>query len=167
MKPKYCHLLDVPECRFCHLVNYGLDCHNNPIQIDEDAHEPSKCQLVSDALPDYVPSAKQPHIDALAKSGLLDSLTAEQCAEVVKIAQAAYQNGRASTEAEKIDNDYVWINGIGGIQKVGGDTWRLTSIDDSIRNKVFSEMGSTVSEAKAAAARQNGKKGGRPRKRTE
>lgn len=31
MKPEYCIYPDVKSCKLCALVNYGMDCYNNPI----------------------------------------------------------------------------------------------------------------------------------------
>lgn len=78
------------------------------------------------ALRHMVPSAKIPHIQAIEKAGLLDDLTQDQAAQVVIIAQAAYQRGRAATGAEKIDADAVWVNGIGAIEKQTDGAWKVT-----------------------------------------
>jgi len=114
-----------------------------------------------------VPSGKMPPIDALADNGLLGELTPEQAARVVIIAQTAYRNGQASMGAERIDNDAVWINGVGGIERQPDGTWKLTMPEDGGIDKstAAATLGSVKSEAKAAAARKNGLKGGRPRKK--
>lgn len=116
----------------------------------------------------YVPSAKVPHINAIEASGLLDELTPEQAAKVVVIAQTAYQNGCAVQGAEKIDNDAVWVNGIGGIERQPDGAWILSMPDKSDASiaaaALGSKGGSVTSKAKASAARENGRKGGRPRK---
>lgn len=31
LKPEYCIWPDVKSCKLCSLVNYGMDCRNNPI----------------------------------------------------------------------------------------------------------------------------------------
>ena len=43
---------------------------------------------------------------------LIPQLTAQQLALVMDAINAAYQRGRASTGAEMVDTDCVWINGI-------------------------------------------------------
>jgi hypothetical protein len=136
MKPDYCSRPDVPACHLCSLVSYGLDCYNNPINpilTSNDAGEPSKYQQVYDALPKYVPSEKTPHIDALEAAGLLDALTVDQAALAVVIAQTAYRRGQASRGAEKIDNDAVWLYGVGGLEKQPDGTWKLTMPDHGVK----------------------------------
>lgn len=136
--------------------------------IDE---TPSKYSMVYDheLLLTYVPSAKAPHINAIQESGLLDELTPAQAAKVVIIAQSAYQNGRSAQGAEKIDKDAVWVDGIGGIGRQSDGTWVLSMPDKSDTSiaaaALGSKGGSVTSEAKAAAARANGRKGGRPKKK--
>jgi len=125
MKPNYCSQPNVPECAFCNLVNYGLDCHKNPIPRGE-AGEPSKYQQVYDYLPQFNPSAKTPHLDALEKAGLLDMLSIQQAGAVVIIAQTAFCAGRASMHAEKLDDDIVWVDDIGMLERQDG-AWRVIS----------------------------------------
>jgi hypothetical protein len=165
MKPNYCTNL-CESCSGCNLTNYGLDCENNPIQAEY--VEPSKYQQVIDLLRAkcYVPSTITPHLDALESAGLIDALTVEQLVQIVIIAQTAYRNGQQSTGAELIDNDAIWINGIGGLEKQPNDIWKLTMPDkpNAIAAALGRLGGSVKSDAKAAASRENGKLGGRPRK---
>lgn len=140
---------------------------------DDDDSEPSKWSQVYDhpTLRHYVPSEKTPHISALEAAGLLDALTVEQLATVIKIAQTAYQNGQHSQGAERIDNDAVWIDGVGGLERQEDGAWRLTMPDNGFSSMAAATLGrtggATTSDAKAAAARANGKRGGRPRKKAE
>lgn len=131
MKPSYCSRPDVPECVLCSLVNYGLDCHNNPVHYE--VEEPSKSDLVRQhkSLRHYVPSEVTPHLDALDAAGLLDALTVDQLAAVVIIAQRAFQVGHASTGAERIDADAVWVDGLGVLEKQEGGAWKLSAVDSA------------------------------------
>ena len=132
--------------------------------------EPSRAQMVSDhpLLMTYVPSAKSPHIERLAAAGLLDNLTIEQSAKIVKIAQAAYQQGKSDAGAERIDTDAIWIDGVGGIEQQPNGMWKLTmpEIDASM---AAATLGRHTSPRKAAASRANASKppkpGSRPRGR--
>jgi hypothetical protein len=86
--------------------------------------KPSPYQVAYDALTDYVPSHKTPHLDALAEAGLLDQLTTEQVVAVVRIAQRAYQAGRASADAEVVDpGAAVWVAGTGLLEKQPSGVW--------------------------------------------
>lgn len=113
----------------------------------------------------YVPSAVLPHIEALKAAGIYETLDVETQGIVIKAMQKAYRIGKADAGAEKIDSDAVWVNGIGMIELVNGE-WKVTTPDGSITTpaELGRKGGAATSEAKAAAARVNGKLGGRPRK---
>ena len=165
MKPAYCVNKDVNSCYECYLNNYGFDCENNEIQPRVNPDDLSKYQQVyaCDKLKHFVPSEKTPHIDALEKSGLLEDLTVSQLAEIVIISQAAYRRGQYSQGAEKIDNESVWIDGIGGLEKQPNGQWKLTisekKIDASCAAKA---LGSITSQRKSEASRANASKPPRP-----
>lgn len=189
MKPDYCTIPNVTECMYCNLVNYGLDCANNPIPVSQEEIVPSKYQQVYDYLPQYNPSAKTPHLDAIRQAGLLEVLSIEKAAEVVIIVQTAYQRGRASAGAEKIDTDAVWLDGVGMIERQPDNTWLVTGYDAArdaamiraceaelgtgfsteqynvwAKSYAAAALGSIKSERKSASSRKNGRLGGRPQK---
>lgn len=112
------------------------------------------------------PSSIRPHIEALQKSDLFDELTSLQLAEIVTLMQKAYQNGKSDAGAEKIDLDCVWINGVGGIEKQEDGSWLLVYKDKPlVAASILGHLGgSSTSEAKKKSSRENGKKGGRPKK---
>lgn len=158
MKPNYCTRPDVPECYLCSLVNYGLDCANNPIPVALPAVPPSKYQQAYDQLMTYVPSAKAPHLDALDNAGLIDGLAIDQIVAIVKLMQAAYANGQHSQGAEKIDNDAVWLDGVGGIERQPDGKWMLTMPDKPgylnylTTEDMASRLGVSVRRVRALAA---------------
>ena len=139
------------------------------------------------------PSGVEPHIDALASAGIYDDLTQEQQAIIIRLMQQAYRNGQAQQGAEKIDNDAVWVDRVGLLERQpDATTWLVTGYDaakdaEMIRARdaelgtgytitQYNEWaksyyarqlgaigGSSRSKRKAAASRANGRKGGRPR----
>ena len=144
-------------------------------------------------LPNMTPSEVEPHIAALQEAGIYDALTDEQQATVIRLMQQAYRNGQDHQGAEKIDNDAVWVNEIGMIERQPDNTWIITGYDaakdaEMIRARdaelgigysieQYSEWaksyyarqlgsmgGSSTSDAKKKSSRENGKLGGRPRK---
>lgn len=147
-------------------------------------------------LPNFVPSEVEPHIAALEKAGIYDNLTQEQQATVIKLMQQAYRNGQAHQGAEKIDNDCVWVNDVGMIERQPDNTWLITGYDaakdaEMIRardaelgigysiqqyndwaksyyaRQLGSKGGSATSDAKKKSSRENGKLGGRPSKKAK
>lgn len=138
-------------------------------EIDDEAEDAplSIAEQVYQAARPLLPSESWPHIGALSEAGLLDALTISQAATIVHLMQAAYRNGQGSRGAEKIDNDYVWLDGVGGLERQSDGTWTVTAPDQALASSVAADLGrrggQATSEAKRAASRVNGRKGGRPR----
>lgn len=116
----------------------------------------------------YVPSMYEAHIDNLG-SDILEALTVDQATYIIRAMQKAYQNGKESAQSEKIDIDTVWVNGVGMIERAVDGTWKLIGEDSSqfLRQSAASLLGKSKSAAKSVASRENGKRGGRPRKDTK
>jgi hypothetical protein len=137
-----------------HYTPDGLPVH--PYSVRQPSHP---------LLPDLVPSEIEPHITALEVAGIYDDLNQEQQATVIRLMQAAYRNGQTYQHAEKIDNDAVWLDGVGGLERQPDGAWKLAMPDKGIdTSQAAATLGSIKSERKATAARENGRKGGRPRK---
>ena len=117
-------------------------------------------------LPHFVPSEVEPHISALKEAGIYNDLTQEQQAIIIRLMQQAYRNGQAHQGAEKIDNDAVWLDGVGGLEKQADGTWKLTMPDKGIDTSVAAASlgslgGSANTPAQNAARAANAKHGGR------
>ncbi|HLA88123.1 MAG TPA: hypothetical protein VJL10_08880 [Anaerolineales bacterium] len=140
-------------------------------------------------LPNFVPSEVEPHIAALEKANIYNDLTQEQQATIIRLMQQAYRNGQAHQGAEKIDNDCVWVNDVGMIERQADNTWIVTGYDAAKDAEMIrardAELGigytiqqynewcksyaaralrAIPSETRSEQSRINGKLGGRPRK---
>lgn len=114
----------------------------------------------------YVPSEYETHINNFPKEAF-DVLPTRLIVDIVRQIQSAYREGQASMQAEKIDNDCVWVNGIGGIEKQPDGSWKLAMPDNTNSEVNISAaaaaLGSIRTARKAASSRENGKLGGRPK----
>ena len=70
-KPSYCIYPKTDNCLDCHLVNYGLDCRNNPVVVEPDEnYTPSNWEqapkhgLGGHALQDIQGFLVAPHVGA-------------------------------------------------------------------------------------------------------
>lgn len=108
----------------------------------------------------YIPSMYETHLSRLPAE-VCNVLPSRLIVNIIRMCQMAYMDGQAHQNAEKIDNDAVWVNGVGLIEKQSDGTWLLTGADTKTAASI---MGSSKSERKAASSRENGKLGGRPRK---
>ena len=81
------------------------------LDTEEEDEPQSKAEQVYQAAWPLVPSESWPHIKALGQAGLLDALTVEQAATIVRLMQAAYRNGQQAQGAERIDTNAFWLDG--------------------------------------------------------
>lgn len=78
-----------------------------------------------------LPMATQEILEGIPDN-LKDKLTSRELAEVMLAMNASYHSGRASTGAEKIDTDCVWIDGIGMMEIVEeGAEYEYETITDN------------------------------------
>ena len=112
MKPAYC-TQNHGDCQTCSLVNYGMDCANNPI---------TRTGIKSKTLRGYpaAMAAYQGHKGTATVAAVLaqvplelrNSLTGRQLGMVMSAVDAAYHNGKAAAGAEMINANCVWITGL-------------------------------------------------------
>jgi len=99
------------DCATCSLVNYGLDCANNPlpqvIQLQTEYYDRVKAltnisrfhrtfETIWDGIPEI----------------LKEQLSPDQLSLVVDTKAQSFADGKASAGAEMIDSNCVWINGL-------------------------------------------------------
>ena len=99
-KPNYCIYPKTDNCLDCHLVNYGLDCHNNPVAVERDeSYAPSNWEqapkhgLGGHALQD---------IQGFLPEWVFD-LEPEKIGDIIKAMNANHQFGK-SLGAKEIDD---------------------------------------------------------------
>jgi rubrerythrin len=97
------------DCTTCGLVNYGLDCGNNPVQegVKKTATKHERMMAV------YNGFKGTNTVNAVLEQipdELKDQLTGRQLGLVMSAVNSAYHNGRASTGAEVIDGELIWVN---------------------------------------------------------
>ena len=110
MKKSYC-TRNNGDCYTCTLVNYGLDCANNPLP----SKQPNKGTKESRAMAAYdgfKGGTTVAHIRKLIGKELADRLTGHELGLVMSAVNRAYHEGRASTGAEIIDDNCVWIKSL-------------------------------------------------------
>ena len=98
------------DCSTCNLVNYGLDCGNNPLPVS-----PRKGTKMDRAMANYAGfkgTQTVGHIKKLIGKELEGCLTGREYGLVMSAVDRAYQAGKASAGAEMIDDTCVWINSL-------------------------------------------------------
>ena len=106
---EYCTQND-GDCSTCSLVNYGLDCANNALP------QVTRLQTKYERVKALSPIGKYHRTFDAIWSGipdeLKDQLTSKQLTLVVAAKAQSFQDGKASTGAEMVDDNAVWINSL-------------------------------------------------------
>jgi hypothetical protein len=110
MKKSYC-TQNNGKCETCSLVNYGLDCGNNPISVSN-PRKGTKADRALKAYDGFKGGATVDHIKKLVGKELAERLTGHELGLVMSAVNRAYQEGKASAGAEMIDSNCVYINGL-------------------------------------------------------
>ena len=111
MKKSYC-TQNNNDCSTCSLVNYGLDCANNPITDNKSSRKGTKEDRILANFDGHKGIETMSHFKKLVGKELVDCLTGREYGLVMSAVNRAYQAGKASTGAELIDGGIVWINSI-------------------------------------------------------
>lgn len=102
------------DCITCSLVNYGLDCANNPVEgmapIPQLSRKGTKMDRAMAAFDGHKGAQTVCHIKEIIGNELSQLLTGKQYGLVMSAVNRAYHEGRASTGAEVVDGDYLWVN---------------------------------------------------------
>ena len=98
------------DCSTCTLVNYGLDCANNPLPVS--SHKGTKNDRAMAAYDGFKGGQTVTHVKKLIGKELADRLTGHELGLVMSAVNRAYHAGKASAGAEMIDSNCVWINGL-------------------------------------------------------
>ncbi len=125
--PNYCTRTPKPRnCTACSLVNYGLDCANNPLP-----RKPAKSSKWERALAQYnghkgeaTIAHVERNIESVYPTAYRD-LTGVQYGRLMSVANTSYHAGRASTHAERIDPDAVYVDGVGGLVRAADGRWDM------------------------------------------
>jgi hypothetical protein len=106
MRKSYCN--QNGDCRTCSLVNYGMDCANQPIQ--QSNRKGTKWDRTLAAYDGHKGAQTIKHIRNLIGNELAEVLTGRQYGLVMSAVNRAYHEGRASTGAERRVNNENYNN---------------------------------------------------------
>ena len=98
------------DCTTCSLVNYGMDCTNNPVPEFFNPRKGNKESRAMAAYDGFKGGQTVAHIKKLIGKELAGRLTGHELGLVMSAVNRAYHEGKASMGAETVDGDYVWVN---------------------------------------------------------
>lgn len=127
MKKAYC-TQNNGDCQTCSLVNYGLDCANNPIAVKRPTG--NKWTRAMEHYNGHKGPATIAHVERNIESaypGAYAELTGIQYGKLMSVANTSYQDGKTSQEIDTwaYDGELDWLAGIRGTDiaiEVKGDT---------------------------------------------
>jgi len=109
MKKSYC-TQNNGDCTTCSLIKYGLDCKNEPVQSFFNPRIGNKESRAMAAYDGFKGGTTVAHVKKLVGKELADKLTGHELGLVMSAVNRTWQEAKASTGAEVIDGEYVWIS---------------------------------------------------------
>lgn len=109
MEKSYC-TQNNGKCETCSLVNYGLDCGNNP--ISQQSRKGTKEDRVMAAYDGFKGGTTVAHVQKFVGKELTDRLTGHELGLVMSAVNRTWHESKALCGAEVIDGSYVWVNAL-------------------------------------------------------
>ena len=105
-KPSYC-TQNNGDCKTCSLVNYGMDCKNEPVQSFFNPYKGNKESRAMQTYDGHKGGQTVAHIKKLIGKELADRLTGHELGLVMSAVNRAWHEAKASTGAEMVDDNAV------------------------------------------------------------
>lgn len=105
------------DCKTCSLVNYGRDCHNNPINKTQKTKKLRGRAAAMDAYNGHNGPVTLAAVEDQIPDELRQRLTGREYGLVMSVVNTAYHNGRASHGGLDLCDDCVWLPWGGGTTK--------------------------------------------------
>lgn len=131
MRKAYC-TQNNGDCRTCSLVNYGLDCANNPVST-----KPPRQTRWTRTMVAYDGFKGERTVQAVLTQipeDLQRQLTGKQLGMVMSAVNKAYHNGKDACGCEIIDGDAIWINSLNALVELS-DIKAIIASKIKIRSK--------------------------------
>lgn len=126
MRKAYC-TQNKGDCTTCSLVNYGMDCANNPISTK--APKQTRYTRMMEAYGGFSGTRTVEAILSQIPDNLQRQLTGKQLGLVMAAVNKAYHNGRASLHGIDLCDDCVWLPWGGGVDENKKERGQLIPID--------------------------------------
>lgn len=125
------------NCKTCSLVNYGMDCQNNPITQPKPAKRLRGRAAAEAAYDGHHGPVTMSAVEAQIPDELRNRLTGYEYGLVMSAVNAAYHNGRASHGGLDLCDDCVWLPWGGEIKTECG----ACNTDDPDKCKCVDKIG--------------------------